>query len=134
TDIPHTVTFGPAPAEDETPSGTDRPGHATISAVGQAAHSGYLGASFPNGTQFSVTFTAPGTYPYICVLHADLGMRGTIVVAGAAPPPTPAPAPPPRAPAPPPPPPVFPEWPPPWLFGSGLLALGWLAIKSRRRR
>ena len=30
--------------------------------------------------------------------------------------------------------PVVPEWPPLWLFASGLLALGWLARCSRRRR
>jgi plastocyanin len=37
----------------------------------------------PLGTDFSVTFTAAGTYPYFCSLHADLGMVGTIVVANA---------------------------------------------------
>src|SRR5262249_19995078 len=28
--------------------------------------------------------------------------------------------------------PVVPEWPPAWLFASGLLALGWLADRRRR--
>jgi plastocyanin len=31
-------------------------------------------------TRFRVTFTKPGTYPFICVLHDDLGMKGKIVV------------------------------------------------------
>jgi plastocyanin len=80
-ETPHTVTFGPPPANPVPPSGNVMGGAATISAVGQAVHSGFLGASPPSvGTQFRVTFTTPGTYPYICVLHADLGMRGTIIV------------------------------------------------------
>lgn len=32
---------------------------------------------------FTVTFTVPGTYSYQCVHHADVGMKGTIVVAEA---------------------------------------------------
>jgi len=27
-----------------------------------------------------VTFTGPGIYPYICVLHDELGMVGRIIV------------------------------------------------------
>jgi plastocyanin len=33
-----------------------------------------------SATRFRVTFTAPGIYPYICVLHDELGMVGEIVV------------------------------------------------------
>ena len=33
-----------------------------------------------NGPQFSVTFQAAGTYKYLCVLHDDLGMVGSITV------------------------------------------------------
>jgi plastocyanin len=83
-ETPHTVTFGPEPAGGPfgafAPIGTDRAGHATISAPGQQVNSGFIGADLPAGTRFSVTFTTPGTYPYICALHDDLGMRGTIVV------------------------------------------------------
>ena len=32
------------------------------------------------GTTFSLTFTKPGTYTYLCFLHDDQGMVGTIVV------------------------------------------------------
>ena len=33
-----------------------------------------------NPTRFRVTFQAPGTYPYKCVLHDNLGMVGQVVV------------------------------------------------------
>ncbi len=83
-ETPHTVTFGPEPPGGPlgsfAPSGIDAPGHATISSPGQAVNSGFIGAEFPFGTTFSVTFTKPGTYPYICALHDELGMVGTIVV------------------------------------------------------
>ena len=43
--------------------------------------SGFLNSGFkepgPDGT-FTVTFTQPGTYPYLCLLHD--GMAGTVVV------------------------------------------------------
>jgi plastocyanin len=83
--VPHTVTFG-----DEPPGGLlallapagaiDGPGHATLTAPGQAAHSGLIGVGQPLGTSFSVTFSAPGTYSYTCALHDTLGMKGTIKV------------------------------------------------------
>ncbi|HLI26243.1 MAG TPA: plastocyanin/azurin family copper-binding protein [Chloroflexota bacterium] len=111
---PHTVTFGPEPANPMTVVGTDSPGHATISSASQQVNSGFLGAPFPQGVQFRMTFTAPGTYAYYCALHDDLGMRGTITVV-AAPPATPTPTAVPVAPAvvPPPPPPVALVLPPP---------------------
>jgi plastocyanin len=79
---PHTVTFGPEPANPFPPAGLDGPGHATINAPTQAVNSGFmgLGPGRPGGTQLSVTFTKPGTYAYICALHDDLGMAGTIIV------------------------------------------------------
>lgn len=36
-----------------------------------------------NGQSFSWTATAPGTYTYVCTIHINQGMRGTIVVQGA---------------------------------------------------
>jgi plastocyanin len=80
---PHTVTFGPAPSVP--PAGLDRAGHATISAnpVTTTISSGLIGVRRPLGTDFSVTFNAPGTYQYFCSLHADLGMVGTVVVGAA---------------------------------------------------
>lgn len=35
------------------------------------------------GGEFRVRFETPGTYQYVCVLHEDQRMRGTIVVHGA---------------------------------------------------
>jgi len=79
---PHTVTFGPEPANPNPPAGLDGPGHATINSPTQAVNSGFMGVGpgRPGGTQLSVTFTQPGTYAYICALHDDLGMAGTIIV------------------------------------------------------
>lgn len=77
---PHTVTFGPSASNAA--AGLDGAGHATISAnpVTTTISSGLIGVRRPLGTDFSVTFTAPGTYSYFCSLHADLGMKGTIIV------------------------------------------------------
>lgn len=93
---PHTITFGAEPQGNPTPpSGnvtTDADGarHATISSTSDNVHSGFIVAApqeriglpqAPIGvTHFRVTFTKPGRYPYICVLHDDLGMKGVIVV------------------------------------------------------
>jgi plastocyanin len=83
-ETPHTVTFGEEPGGGPlgafAPAGTDGPGHATLSAPDQAVNSGFIGAGLPAGTTFSATFTKPGTYAYICALHDELGMVGTVVV------------------------------------------------------
>jgi plastocyanin len=31
-------------------------------------------------TRFRVTFTSPGTFEYICAVHDELGMKGTVIV------------------------------------------------------
>lgn len=83
-ETPHTITFGTEPVGGPfaafLPSGVDQPGHATLSSPDQSANSGFVGAAFPAGTSFSATFTAPGTYHFICALHDVLGMTGTVVV------------------------------------------------------
>ena len=86
-EFPHTVTFGDEPTgpggqlQSFFPSGAiDSPGHATLGAPGQSVNSGFLGAGVPFGTTFQVKFSNPGTYTYICALHDDLGMKGTIQV------------------------------------------------------
>ena len=94
--VPHTVTFGAEPANPQAPPSvgvtTDADGalHAVISSPTDSVHSGLLReapqervglAQSPSGpTRFRVTFRAPGTFNYICVLHDDLGMKGTVVV------------------------------------------------------
>jgi plastocyanin len=48
-------------------------------------NSGVMGTapSDPGGTTFSLTFTRAGTFPYVCILHADQGMTGVIEVGAA---------------------------------------------------
>ena len=101
--LPHTITFGVEPADLFDPScspscsvtlDSDGALHATITGPGQSVHSGFILAAlegytgltpvpmpplFPP-TRFRVTFTQPGTYPYQCSLHDNLGMVGKIVV------------------------------------------------------
>jgi plastocyanin len=92
---PHTVTFGTEPADPRAPSpnlsgGPDGARQAVISLPSESANSGLLLAapqdrpglpqSQPGVTRFRVTFTTPGTFNYICSLHDNLGMKGTVIV------------------------------------------------------
>jgi plastocyanin len=99
-EIGHTITFGAVPQDQIDPScspncavSTDPDGalHATITSTQQNVHSGLVAAlledepGFPQGpvappTRFRVTFTAPGTYPYVCAFHDNLGMDGQVIV------------------------------------------------------
>ncbi len=83
-ETPHTITFGEEPSGGPlgafAPSGAAVPGHATLTSPDEAANSGFVGAGLPFGTTFTATFVNPGTYSYICALHDDLGMKGTVVV------------------------------------------------------
>ncbi len=86
---PHTVTFGPPPAGNPlAPTGNP----ANFS--GGSLSSGIAPPSPAPGSTFKVTFTKAGTYKYICLLHADMGMGGEVDVLPAA-----APAPKAQAPA-----------------------------------
>jgi plastocyanin len=94
--INHTVTFGTEPADPRPASvnvslstdGTAR--QAVISSSATNVNSGFLSPapqdranlaqSAPGITRFLVTFTAPGTYSYICAVHDQLGMKGTVIV------------------------------------------------------
>jgi plastocyanin len=63
----HTVTSGPGGVADGqfcSPGDTD---------CATAPTSGV-------GTTYQHTFTTPGTFPYFCVPHYDVGMKGTITV------------------------------------------------------
>jgi plastocyanin len=92
---PHTVTFGTEPADPRPPSlnvslSVDGARQAVIGSTAASANSGLLVSAPqdrpglpqapPGVTRFRVTFTAPGTFNYICSLHDDLGMHGTIIV------------------------------------------------------
>lgn len=97
----HTITFGTEPADLFDPScspspcsvNTDADGalHATISSTTQNVHSGAIVALYEDETgvpqfpafpptRFRVTFTKPGTYPYKCSFHDNLGMVGKVIV------------------------------------------------------
>lgn len=69
---PHTVTFGQEP-----------PGLGIFAPSGDPAH--YAGGDLNSGlllpgVPFDVTFTAVGTFTYICAIHDDMGMVGEVVV------------------------------------------------------
>ena len=94
--LPHTITFGVEPAGDPVPPSpdvtvdTDGARHAVISSPSGSTHSGFIVAApqerigLPQAplavTRFRVTFPNAGTFPYICALHDDLGMKGTVIV------------------------------------------------------
>ena len=93
---PHTVTFGTEPANPLGPPSSnvtvDADGalHAIIYSNADSVHSGLIVAppqerldvvQSPLGvTRFRVTFKNAGTFPYICALHDNLGMKGTVMV------------------------------------------------------
>jgi plastocyanin len=92
---PHTVTFGMEPADPIPPSANvtvdaDGARHASINSPQDSVHSGFIMAALqdqlfnpqtPLGvTRFRVDFPNPGVYRYICALHDDLGMKGTVIV------------------------------------------------------
>jgi plastocyanin len=92
----HTVSFGTEPSGPPQPPSagvtvdTDGARHAVLTSPAESAHSGFLVAALqdriglaqsPLGvTRFRVTFTNPGTFNYICVLHDNLGMVGQVIV------------------------------------------------------
>ena len=91
----HTITFGIEPADPMPPSAnvtldSDGTRHAVIISPTDIVNSGFITASpqdrvglpqSPLGvTRFRVTFTRAGTFPYICALHDDLGMKGKVIV------------------------------------------------------
>jgi plastocyanin len=93
---PHTITFGAEPVGDPEPPSPDvtvdpdGARHAIIDSTADSTHSGFIVAApqerlglpqAPLGvTRFRVTFPNAGTFPYICALHDDLGMTGTVIV------------------------------------------------------
>jgi plastocyanin len=93
--INHTVTFGAEPADPRPPSAnvlptSDGARHAAIGSPTDSVNSGFLSPapqdraglaqSPPGVTRFRVTFTSPGTFNYICAIHDELGMKGTVIV------------------------------------------------------
>jgi plastocyanin len=61
-------------------SDADNVSSGIISAAAQDPNSG-MGNQTPLGlTRFRATFPNPGTFPYLCLLHDGLGMKGTVIV------------------------------------------------------
>lgn len=74
--VPHTITFGPPPANPLAPTGDPN------NFQGGALSSGVIlppGFGPPPST-FTVKFTKAGIYPFVCLLHAGMGMVGQVVV------------------------------------------------------
>ncbi len=93
--INHTVTFGTEPADPRPASATvtatsDGARQAVIASATDSVNSGFLSPTpqdranlaqaAPGITRFRVTFTSPGTFNYICAVHDQLGMKGTVIV------------------------------------------------------
>jgi plastocyanin len=93
--INHTVTFGTEPLDPRPPSQgvtptLDGARQATIGSPNDSISSGFLSPapqdranlaqSNPGVTRFRVTFTSPGTFNYLCAVHDQLGMKGTVIV------------------------------------------------------
>jgi plastocyanin len=93
--INHTVTFGVEPADPRPRSAnvqltSDGARQAVIGSPTDSVNSGFLSPapqdraglaqSAPGVTRFRVTFTSPGTFNYICAVHDQLGMKGTVIV------------------------------------------------------
>lgn len=90
----HTITFGVQPSNPVAPlnvtKDTDGALHGTVNSNADNVHSGIIGAapqdqvSLPapplGVTRFRVTFPNPGEFPYLCMIHDNLGMVGKVIV------------------------------------------------------
>jgi len=101
-DVPHTISFGygtpapplvvPLPQASGPPLLELNPqvfapaGGPAYAGTGQVT-TGAIGEGFA-ATSASLKFTKAGTYTYVCLIHADQSMMGTVTVAAAAAPPS----------------------------------------------
>jgi plastocyanin len=92
----HTITFIPAPPAPEifiikpqadaypqlirNPKVFRSAKPAAVYDQAQHFNSGPIGQTTRNGTSWALTFDTPGVYEYICALHHEMGMKGTIIV------------------------------------------------------
>jgi plastocyanin len=85
---PHTVTFGDSPEAARAGGSTYNGGNANSGvmwAPGGRDTAGRDLPAAPGGKTYILTFTRAGTYTYVCLLHANQGMTGTIDVTDKAP-------------------------------------------------
>jgi len=86
TGVPHTVTFGlDAPPSGGTTYSGGNANSGVMWAPGGRDTAGRDLPLAPGGSTYRLMFTKAGTYAYRCLLHADQGMKGTIVVTDKAP-------------------------------------------------
>lgn len=92
TPVPHSVTFNIQSAPAEVVANPDIftvPPYKPAAGAGfdgsTFAHSGIVGDGYPDGKTFELTFSKAGTFSYICVLHANQSMVGTVTVSQGAP-------------------------------------------------
>jgi plastocyanin len=93
--INHTVTFGtepddPRPTSTNVQLNTSGVRQAVIASTADNMNSGFLtpapqdranlAQAVPGVTRIKVTFTTSGTFDYICAIHDELGMKGTVIV------------------------------------------------------
>jgi len=93
--INHTVTFGtepddPRPVSTGVMAVTDAARQAVLASAADSVNSGFLtptpqdrstlAQAAPNVTRFRITFKSAGTFNYICAVHDQLGMQGTVIV------------------------------------------------------
>ena len=74
--VPHTITFGPPPANPLAPTGDPTNFQGAPLSSGVILPPGFG----PPPSTFTVKFTKAGTYPFVCLLHAGMGMVGQVVV------------------------------------------------------
>jgi len=96
TDYFHTVSFLPSPPSPDLFLPVDQPGGPPMLLLnpqvaapiktsstynpGEYFNSGLIGPFTPFGLSWGLTFSQPGTYEYVCLVHEQLGMKGTITV------------------------------------------------------
>jgi len=86
---PHTVTFGTEPANIFAPQGgppftfTGSNSISTGALLTKKQYNFYIAGAIGvpvSVDKTTITFTNAGTYSYICAIHDDVGMRGTVTV------------------------------------------------------
>jgi len=85
---PHTVTFGDSPDAARAGGSTYSGGNANSGVMWAPGGRDTAGRDLPlapGGSTYTLTFTRAGTYTYVCLVHANQGMTGTIVVTDKAP-------------------------------------------------
>jgi plastocyanin len=79
TPVPHTVTFNIQQYPGGDPFAVPRSSNTTFDGTG-FTNSGIIGVDFPDGTTYALKFSKAGAYNFVCILHANQGMVGSVTV------------------------------------------------------